>query len=211
MTDGVRAVDHPSRSALPGIAGALRRSLLRERASSRPLFGPEAPGSIRRRRRPGFHQPPGLSADVRRVLVPFTARIRISGADGGRARAGRQAPVERPTARTPCVRRDRRARTRHTGRPAAPDSAGTGHRWTIARRGGRPCRASCGCGASGGTRHTGPAPDRSRGRASPDGGDSATTTGVAERVGFEPTKSFDSALFKSAAINHSATSPGRQG
>ena len=30
---------------------------------------------------------------------------------------------------------------------------------------------------------------------------------VAERVGFEPTKSFDSALFKSAAINHSATSP----
>ena len=31
--------------------------------------------------------------------------------------------------------------------------------------------------------------------------------GVAERVGFEPTKSFDSALFKSAAINHSATSP----
>ena len=30
---------------------------------------------------------------------------------------------------------------------------------------------------------------------------------LAERVGFEPTKSFDSALFKSAAINHSATSP----
>ena len=30
---------------------------------------------------------------------------------------------------------------------------------------------------------------------------------MAERVGFEPTKSFDSALFKSAAINHSATSP----
>src|SRR4029079_13116198 len=40
-------------------------------------FGPEAPGSIRRRRRPGFHQPPGLSADARRVLVPFTARIRL--------------------------------------------------------------------------------------------------------------------------------------
>jgi hypothetical protein len=30
---------------------------------------------------------------------------------------------------------------------------------------------------------------------------------MAERVGFEPTKSFDSALFKSAAINRSATSP----
>ena len=30
---------------------------------------------------------------------------------------------------------------------------------------------------------------------------------VAERVGFEPTKSFDSTLFKSAAFNRSATSP----
>ena len=30
---------------------------------------------------------------------------------------------------------------------------------------------------------------------------------VAERVGFEPTKSFDSTLFKSVAINRSATSP----
>ena len=42
-------------------------------------FGPEAPGSIRRRRRPGFHQPPGLSADARRVLVPFIARLRDVG------------------------------------------------------------------------------------------------------------------------------------
>ena len=33
---------------------------------------------------------------------------------------------------------------------------------------------------------------------------------MAERVGFEPTKSFDSALFKSAAINRSATSPARE-
>ena len=63
------------RSALPAIAGALRRSLLGVR--TRLPFGPEAPGSIRRRRRPGFHQPPGLSADARRVLVPFTARISI--------------------------------------------------------------------------------------------------------------------------------------
>jgi hypothetical protein len=30
---------------------------------------------------------------------------------------------------------------------------------------------------------------------------------LAERVGFEPTNSFESALFKSAAINRSATSP----
>jgi hypothetical protein len=83
----------PWRSALPGIAGALRRSLLARSAGSSPAsfaFGPEAPGSIRRRRRPGFHQPPGLSADARRVLVPFIARIRVSGADGGRAGAGRQ-------------------------------------------------------------------------------------------------------------------------
>ena len=61
------------RSALPAIAGALRRSLLACGVCRRP-FGPEAPGSIPRRRRPGFHQPPGLCADVRRVLVPFTAR-----------------------------------------------------------------------------------------------------------------------------------------
>jgi len=40
-------------------------------------FGPEAPGSIPCRRRSGFHQPPDLSADARRVLVPFTARIQL--------------------------------------------------------------------------------------------------------------------------------------
>jgi len=44
--------------------------------ASRLPFGPEAPGSILRRCRPGFHQPPGLSADIRRVLVPIAARIR---------------------------------------------------------------------------------------------------------------------------------------
>jgi hypothetical protein len=67
--DGISVAD---RSALPCIAGALRRSLLVAAVAA--PFGPEAPGSIHRRRRPGFHQPPGLSADVRRVLVPFTAR-----------------------------------------------------------------------------------------------------------------------------------------
>jgi hypothetical protein len=60
------------RSALPCNAGALRRSLLRDGDPSR--FGPEAPGSIHRRRRSGFHQPPDLFADARRVLVPFIAR-----------------------------------------------------------------------------------------------------------------------------------------
>ena len=49
-------------------------------------FGPEAPGSIRRRRRPGFHQPPGLSADARRVLVPFIARLRDVGGVCGEGR-----------------------------------------------------------------------------------------------------------------------------
>ena len=33
---------------------------------------------------------------------------------------------------------------------------------------------------------------------------------LAERVGFEPTNSFESALFKSAAFNRSATSPSGQ-
>jgi len=51
-------------------AGAYWVLVLRLRRGPSP-FGPEAPGSIRRRRRPGFHQPPGLSADARRVLVPF--------------------------------------------------------------------------------------------------------------------------------------------
>ena len=46
------------------------------RGSRRLAFGPEAPGSIPRRRRPGFHQPPGLSADAatgtRPVHSPFS-------------------------------------------------------------------------------------------------------------------------------------------
>ncbi len=67
-----RRAERIRRSALPCIAGALRRSLLRDGDPSR--FGPEAPGSIHRRRRSGFHQPPDLSADARRVLVPFIAR-----------------------------------------------------------------------------------------------------------------------------------------
>jgi hypothetical protein len=43
-------------------------------ARQRSPFGPEAPGSISCRCRPGSHQPPDLCADARRVLVPFTAR-----------------------------------------------------------------------------------------------------------------------------------------
>ena len=88
LTDGW-SVDR--RSALPANAGALRRSLLSELP-----FGPEAPGSIHRRRRPGFHQPPGLSADARRVLVPFAADIRDVGRESRHAPAQRQGTVARP-------------------------------------------------------------------------------------------------------------------
>ena len=73
------------RSALPCIAGALRRSLLVVRCVlvrlrvrlRRPAFGPGAPGSICRRRHPGSHQPPGLCDGARRVLVPIDARIQL--------------------------------------------------------------------------------------------------------------------------------------
>ena len=103
------------------------------RGSRHLVFGPEAPGAIPCRRRSGSHRPPDLWIDVRRVLVPFTARLFVMSAEYGRgsreASSRRSTPLARPR--------------------------------------------------------------------------------VAERVGFEPTKSFDSALFKSAAINRSATSPGQ--
>ncbi len=72
--------------------------------------------------------------------------------------------------------------------------------------------------ANGGNRRTAPAGppvrvatqhDRSSGSRSGSGA-SRTVVPVAERVGFEPTKSCNSALFKSAAFNRSATSPGRR-
>jgi hypothetical protein len=71
---GSRALWHDScRSVLPCIAGALRRSLLASPGSSR--FGPVAHGAIRSCRRPSFHQPLGLCAGNREVLVPIIARI----------------------------------------------------------------------------------------------------------------------------------------
>ena len=77
LTDGPSGCRHPiDRSALPCIAGALRRSLLVVRGWRRLAFGPVAPGSIRRRRHPGSHQPPGLWNGARRVLVPIKARLR---------------------------------------------------------------------------------------------------------------------------------------
>ena len=55
------------------------------RGSRRLAFGPEAPGAIPCRRRSGSHQPPDLWFDVRRVLVPFTARLFVMSAEYGRA------------------------------------------------------------------------------------------------------------------------------
>ena len=54
-------------------------------------FGPVAPGSIRRRRHPGLHQPPGLWNGARRVLVPIKARLRDVARSLGAAIRGRQA------------------------------------------------------------------------------------------------------------------------
>ena len=79
----VRFADGPWRSALPCIAGALRRSLLgggsRCRAARRSRSVRRLPGPFAAAVAPGFHQPPGLSADARRVLVPFIARLRDVG------------------------------------------------------------------------------------------------------------------------------------
>jgi len=104
-------------------------------------FGPEAPGSIRRRRRPGFHQPPGLSADARRVLVPFTARSsrcrpgvwerRLGGVKRGwfrrmppgmsfRGGRGRVCPERLPACRMSRNRADSHGRDRATRGNATP-------------------------------------------------------------------------------------------
>ena len=219
-------------------------------------FGPEAPGSIRRRRRPGFHQPPGLSANARRVLVPFIARLRDVGGVCGEGRdASSACPGREPrpflgeslhpgtvtsrkgrrcgmaslgdeaspkTARYDAPRwhsglrvqllpglaikralaAPRRVRIPSTARPAGSGSAGSADRSPSARRGGTWTRGGSGRSANAGTSRTDQAVGQSR-------GDPRQGVGrpMAERVGFEPTKSLDSALFKSAAINRSATSP----
>jgi hypothetical protein len=61
----------------------------RPRPVGRAAFGPEAPGAIHRRHRPGSHQPPGLWIGPRRVLVPFTAHVFVMWAEygGGSRRA----------------------------------------------------------------------------------------------------------------------------
>jgi hypothetical protein len=61
------------RSALPAIAGALRRSLLERALPARSVR--KLPGPFTAAATPVFHRPPGLSAGARRVLVPFTAHV----------------------------------------------------------------------------------------------------------------------------------------
>jgi len=55
------------------------------RGLGRAAFGPEAPGSIRRRRRPGFHQPPGLSAGAATGTRPVHSRVFGWGGESRRA------------------------------------------------------------------------------------------------------------------------------
>ncbi len=76
VTDGTAASDRRCPLSLALCAGAywrgLRPSIGR---STRAAFGPEAPGSIRRRRRPGFHQPPGLSAGAATGTRPVHSHV----------------------------------------------------------------------------------------------------------------------------------------
>jgi hypothetical protein len=69
------------RSALPCIAGALRRSLLTSAARAASCSVRRLPGPFPRRRRSGSHHPPDLWVDARRVLVPFTARLFVMSAE----------------------------------------------------------------------------------------------------------------------------------
>ena len=94
LTDGpagLRLRDR-RRSALPCIAGALRRSLLTSAARAASCSVRRLPGPFPRRRRSGSHRPPDLWVDSRRVLVPFTARSFVMSAEYGRRLPRRQAP-----------------------------------------------------------------------------------------------------------------------
>ena len=109
------------RSALPCIAGALRRSLLTSAAHAASCSVRRLPGPFPRRRRSGSHQPPDLWVDSRRVLVPFTARLFVMSAEYGHdpreasSVAGRHAFGE-VVARAPHHRQRRIARVGRIGR-----------------------------------------------------------------------------------------------
>ena len=245
------------------------------------------PGPFPAARRSGSHQPPDLCVDARRVLVPFTARIRdVSRMVAGWVPTVKRARSPRPDrsgsststcTRPGSARRRFAARTRldlvmHSpGVSSATDRARRAHepRQTPARLhedgevdghrgpGSRPgpyrgsmTRSPPGArdsypghartGRAGYRRvrrlqHrpfaqqerrptlradnppvlTRPAQTRHHVRPTVTQGIAAMDVrrpgAVAERVGFEPTNSFESALFKSAAINRSATSPRGRG
>ena len=146
------------RSALPCIAGALRRSLLTSAARAASWFGPEAPGAI-----------------------PSSSSLRLAPAAGS---LDRHATGTRPV---------------HS--PSLRDVRGV---WARAPRGVKHLYSS---GTSDPPRVRRRTDTRLSVRMHRTARVRGTANAVAERVGFEPTKSFDSALFKSAAINRSATSP----
>ena len=183
---------HRRRSALPCIAGALRRSLLASAASA-------APRSVRR-----------LPGPFPIVVVPArtSRRVSVPTCDGY---SSRSQPVLRDVAGVWAGPRTRQAPggagswPGAADAPAAAGSADSAGPFANVRTGGTSCRGSSGRPRA--CRHVAHSPAARDGvaRSSP-----ATADEVAERVGFEPTKSFDSALFKSAAINRSATSPDAQ-
>jgi hypothetical protein len=202
VTDGSGGLP-PSRSALPGIAGALRRSLVGPRRGVRRSV----------RRLPGpfpvvvapVHTSHRISVPTsRRVLVPFIAMssIVVACRDGGRAVAARQARGlgssmagrvtfdEDVAGLEAGAGADRQCRVAWEpgvrGRaPAQPEAAAS-------LRADDPGVAACAAQA---------------GRRSCQRGVCLGDRMLAERVGFEPTGSCDPALFKSAAIDRSATSP----
>ena len=111
------------------------------RGSRHLVFGPEAPGAIPCRRRSGSHQPPDLWIDVRRVLVPFTARLFVMSAEYVRGRPG---------ASSAGVLRSRRSAGR-----AGPGSADRPDLSPNAGRAGRPNRGRPRSDGSGCTSRTG--------------------------------------------------------
>jgi len=117
------------------LARPIGAALYRWRSAPEPTelspLGPEAPGSIPCRRRPGFHQPPGLCADARRVLVPFTARSSRCrpGVWKGCRRGVKRAHPRQPAPGVIC--RLRRSRTLCTGRMSSdlPAAVPCGHQY----------------------------------------------------------------------------------
>ena len=89
-SDRRRPVDRLDRRC-PVTLALCAGAYLSSAARCRLAFGPVAPGSIRRRRHPGSHQPPGLWIGARRVLVPIKARIRDVARSLGSSVATRQA------------------------------------------------------------------------------------------------------------------------